>query len=1432
VVTTPNSLHHCYISGSYHVKLNLDTYLNTRYLRYMRKLSPKYVKILFIFLISLSLILKIDLLFAQNIQFEQVPFDKGLSKKSILCMLQDSDGFMWFGTLKGLYRYDGYQFTEYLADINNPHSLSDDNIFSIFEDNSGILWISTNWGGLNKFDKKQDCFISYRHDPEDSASISSDQVLSVREDSQGHLWICTQGGGLNYFNRQTEKFTCFKHDSLNSNSLSYDDARYIYIDNNDIIWIGTEHGGLNRFNPETGQFTHYQTGAVKGHDLLSDQISVIFPDKSGKVWIGTLEGINILDPETGITSQFKAPANSCYSEKNKLWAACEDPDGNIWLGTDIGLYRYNEKQKVISYYKYEPDNPEGLIYDCVISAWADRSGLLWFGTWDGGLCKYDPQTSRFGHVKHQPGNRKSLNSNRVNVIYQDRQKNIWIGTEKGGLNKQIAGELTTESQFIHYVNDPNDPSSLNCNSITSLCEDQSGRIYIGTTEMGLSTLDPTTGKFTPFPLLNYNFKPFNINFLRTDHIGNVWIGSRNGSLMVYQPSTDNSYIFSDKNIDSYVLLNHGTNYLYQDKSGTYWIGTSKGLVSLKFKENNIFTDSLEKINHFTADPQQQNKLSNNYVRIIFEDNSGNIWIGTNNGLNKLNLKSGRITAYSKKDGLAENEINGITEDMQGNLWVSTNNGLSRFNPSTATFKNFDINDGLQSNDFRLGAVYRDHSGKLYFGGSNGYNAFYPMISEDSPAPAVVLTGFKILNQPVGINEIIENHPVMTCAINEARQINISYKSRVFSFEFSALDFRDPERNKYAYILEGFEDKWTQSGNRRFATYTNLAEGDYIFKVRAANKDGIWNNEGTEIKIHIIPPWWKTIRATIIFTALGLLILYIVFHFWKNRQLMKQQLAFEQLEAEKLHELDEMKSHFFANISHEFRTPLSLILGSTKLLKSQNTQSDSDEHYNMLIRNADRLLNLVNELMDLSKLEEGKLQLQAGCFDIKVMIDNLVQTFQPSAIEQKINLNFKSEIPAVQLWYDSGKMETIFINLISNALKFTPPGGQVDIILSVGDAVAIQISDTGRGISPEHLPNVFDRFFQASNSFVQHQQGSGIGLALTRELVHLHHGRIKAESILGKGTIITVQLPLGNQHLQEDEKVLDPSVLTRSKIEKPVFSSPESVIINSQESDTRQNNSTIILIIEDNEDMRSFIRHILTSNYKVLEAADGQKGFTMAAESIPDLIISDVMMPIMDGYQLCTKLKNDVRTSHIPVVLLTAKSSGTSKIEGLELGADDYLTKPFEPAELKVRVKNLIAQRLKLKERFGQEALLGVSNSEMRSADQTFLTRAMNILEKQLGNTDLGVEVFAKEIGLSRSQLHRKLQGLTGQSISEFIRTIRLKRAALFLKEKKMSISEIAWQVGFNNATYFHKCFRTQFGMTPAEYSDAGKHIVYPHNKKI
>jgi signal transduction histidine kinase/DNA-binding response OmpR family regulator len=967
-----------------------------------------------------------------------------------------------------------------------------------------------------------------------------------------------------------------------------------------------------------------------------------------------------------------------------------------------------------------------------------------------------------------------------------------------GLKKLLqSGKKKSNPKFINYEYDPNDPKSLSNNFIRTIYKDKIGNLWIGT-EVGLNKLISGTATMSPAYFVRYLHNPK----------------------------------------DSTTISNSRVWCIYQDQQGTIWIGTSGGLNKLiPSKDYNSQATFI----HYAHDSKDPSSLSDNHVISIYQDNSGNFWIGTDaGGLSKFDSKSEKFVHFNEEDGLPDNSIKGILGDDEGNLWLSTSNGLSKFNPKTVTFKNYSTTDGLQSNFFQGGAYFKNKKGEMFFGGDNGFNSFYPdSIKENVRIPPIVITDFRLFNNsvPVGL-DTTTNRTILKKSITETKEIELSYKDFIISFEFAALDFHTPEKNKYAYILKGFDKEWNYTdANKRFATYTNLDPGEYTFKVKGSNNDGIWNETGASIKLIITPPWWSAWWAYSVYFLFGLGLLYSLRRYELNRTQLKNQVKLDEVKLKEREETDKMKSRFFANISHEFRTPLTLILGPTEKVLSESKDNETKKQLSIVKRSANRLLGLINQLLDLSKLEAGKLELKASKTNIVPFIKGLTMSFESMAERKDITLKIKSSSDEIELYFDKEKMTKIMTNLLSNAFKFTPEGGQITVALSLipspsgrgmskgqGEGeVRITVLDTGVGISEEELSKLFDRFYQVDSSQTREHEGTGIGLALTKELVELHHGTISVDSKLGSWTEFTVTLPLGEKHLNDEEIVEEPVILSGAKnFTEPViddFVKTDSSSQAPQNDNTLDEDKNIVLVVEDNYDVREFIKDALGNEFQIEEAQNGEQGVRKAEQVIPDLIISDVMMPKMDGNELTKRLKNDEKTSHIPIILLTAKSEQQSKLEGLETGADDYLTKPFDTKELRVRINNLISIRKKLQEKYSKGDFIPVKKIEgkkLSDLDERFMSKVMEVIESHISEEEFSIEEFDREIGMGRVQLYRKVKALTGKSPSRYIRSIRLNRAKNMIEEKKGNISEIAYSVGFSSPQYFTRCFKEEFGFPPSD----------------
>lgn len=1398
---------------------------------------------------------------SQDIKFERIMVEDGLPNGLVHDILQDQQGFMWIATEDGLSKYDGYTFTTYRHDPGDSTSLGSIWVSAIHEDRTGGLWFATSGGGLNKFDRDKEMFFRYKYNRNNPESISSNHVSCIddfRYKGKDVLWIGTSTG-LDKLDPETGKFTRYPHTDLGH---PYRFVEALVVDTSGNVWVGSSDGGLHKFNPETEQYTHYKNDPNNPNSLRSNLVYSLLIDRTGDLWVGTGEGgLNKFDPESGQFLSYRHDPDDPTSLSNDLIASLfEDKAGMLWVGAGEGLNAFDREKEQFTHYKHDPDDPNSLSDNLVLCIYEDKSGVLWAGTW-AGLTKIDPQKSQFSQIRHLPGNRNSLSNNNVNCIYESHyggEEILWIGTKNGGLNKLNR----TTGKYTCYKHNPDDPNSLINNFVYSICEGRSGILWIGTFHGGLNKFNRSTGQFT-----RYMYDPDDSNSLSCksvtcifeDNTGTLWIGTQTGGINKFDPVTEQFTLVGKK---MQIIQ------IYLDKSDVLWFATLQGLKKLDRE-----TEQLTTYWHNPADP---NSISHNSVLSIYENKSGEFWIGTEGGgLNLFDRESGKFIHYTVKDGLPHDIITGILEDEQNNLWLATNKGLSKFNPKTREFRKYDHHNGLLSDQYNFRACFKSKDGEMFFGGINGLNTFYPKNLKDNPhIPPVIITDFQIFNEPVQIkkDDNIEHKNVYTLPghISTIDEIKLSYKENVFSFEFAALDYHSPMKNRYAYKMEGVDPEWVfTDASRRIISYTQLLPGEYVFRVKGSNNDGLWNEEGTTIKITITPPWWKTNLAYTFYIILTGFIVIGVWRFQTNRLRIKHQMEMDHLHAEKLEEVDRLKSRFFANISHEFRTPLTLIEGPVKQMLSGEFKGNIKEQFKIILRNSGRLLQLINQLLDLSKLESGKLKLQAQATEMISLTNGLVQAFESLAVRKKITLKFKTDLDAQKVYVDVDKFEKIINNLLSNAFKFTSEGGEIILDCGLGNVdlnanknsklritnyeyVQISISNTGPGIPGDKIDKIFDRFYQADDSYKKDEQGTGIGLALTKQLVELHHGQVSVESKPGAKTSFTVLLPLRKEHLREEEivEVQKPDRITNihdnENLPSVQLSGPNHPEITNQHplstsgQDTagmlsslpsgtesegfgtpetnRFNQKTRVLLVEDNIDLRNYIRDSMNDTFLITEAENGEKGFSKAVKEIPDLIISDVMMPKMDGFEFCAKIKSDERTSHIPVILITARAAQEDKIEGLETGADNYITKPFDNKELNIRVKNLIEQRKKLREKYIRIFDVNPQDISVTSADEKFLHRIVTIFENNIANPEYNTEKFAGEIGMSRSGLNKKLNALTDLPTHQFVLRLRLKRAAKLLKKASGNVSEIAYQVGFSNISHFAKAFRKLYGLSPSEFT--------------
>ncbi len=1368
------------------------------------------------FIIYLSIILNsccVSFSQIDDLEFTHLTSQDGLASNSVFSILQDSKGFLWFGTYDGLCRYDGYNIKVFRHIEGDTTSLNDNKIRALCEDKFGSIWIGTWSGGLSKYSPGTEKFTNYVHNKDAPHSISSNTILALYFDESNFLWIGTNGGGLNKLDLENQIFYHFRHDPHDPATISDDDVYSIIEGQDGKLWIGTGDCHLNSFDRVSNKFQSFYLTTKGIERYLNDRVCSLLEDSAGNIWVGTTgNGIFQFNMWTNnILQNLYETKNFICS--NYIWKIIKDRDGLFWIGTENGgLGKFNPLTNEFKCFQKDSKNPRGLNDNSIISIYEDRSGILWYGTWNGGVNKYNKFEKKFKKYSHDSENPYTLSANSIFAIYVDNYGDLWISTDLYGLNRMRKGG----NQFEHYFNNPQDPNSISSNTIYSICEDKYNNLWIAG-EGGLSKFNRNANNFQHFkhnPEDSSTICANRISQIFCDSRGNVWIGVAGGRLDKLAKGEKGVIHFwhnpnNKKSISKELIFDFA-----EDINGNLWIGTwGGGLV--------MFDTEKEEFIHYRNDPQNEFSLSNNEVSVIHLDKTGVFWIGTNGGgLNKFDIQKRTFKRYSEKNGLPSNVVCGILEDDHSSLWISTYKGLSMFDTKKESFRNFSIEDGLQGIEFNNWAYFKDSDGKMYFGGTNGFNVFHPdSLKDNTNIPQVVITNFQLLHKPVAVGfDPLWNRTILEKSISETELIELSHDDNIISFEFAALDFRNPIKNKYAYILEGFDEEWTNTDGRlRYVTYTNLNPGEYNFRVKGSNNDGIWNETGASLKLIVNPPWWATWWAYALYGIIIILIVVTVREYDLNRQRLKQELILEHKHAEKLEEIDHMKSRFFTNISHEFRTPLTLILGPAEKILTSCKDENSLKQAGLIRKNANRLLDLINQLLDLSKLEAGKLKLQASNSNLSSFIKGIVMTFESIAETKDITLKIRLEKEDVEAYFDKDKMQKILTNILSNAFKFTPEGGKITVRLIETDntSVIISVRDTGVGISKDNITKLFDRFYQVDSSHTREHEGTGIGLALTKELVELHRGKITINSIESEWTEVSIELPLGKNHLKDDEiiecfdagkelsDVLDEDYLTETAEE-----------LTEKALDSDKN---FVLVVEDNADVREYIRESICNEYQIIEAINGEQGLRKAEKIIPDLIISDVMMPKIDGIELLKRLKSDSKTSHIPLILLTAKSAQSDKLEGLAVGADAYLTKPFDINELQVRIKSLIEQRRMLQLKFSSGDFIPErEEKKLNKLDEQFMNRLRGIIDLHIAEEEFSIDQFGKEAGMSRSQVHRKLKALTGRSPSQYLRLIRLSRAKNMIEEQKGTVSEIAYSVGFSSPAYFSRCFKSEFGYPPSD----------------
>ncbi|MCB0570246.1 MAG: response regulator [Phaeodactylibacter sp.] len=1428
--------------------------------------------------------------------FEYITTDEGLPQNTVDYIYKDSRGFMWFATWNGLCRYDGYEFRTFKSG-NDKVGLPDNFVQAIAEGPHGLLWVGTA-KGISIFNLS---FSRFCQAQELSPGIGQASINTLYCDEEGTMWagaenkgllaitisqynagtgeaqfntqqtglagisvtaVAPVGGdklwvgsrnGLWEMNRRTGAFRAIPLRSLQSAQV------LTLLAEKDYIWIGTTQG-LVRYTIRGGEERLFLHDPFNPGSLLHNSVTAICRDAENNLLIGTLGGLNIYQPLSGTFLGVTERAGTRQQLNNKfINSIFADEFGNVWIGTEKGgVNKYNLNQHKFGAIVQDVGASNGLSHSTVNSILIEGP-VAWVGTAGGGLNRINRNNGRAAHFRHDPNRPQSISSDFITTILRDSYGNLWIGTWGDGLNK-----LATDAanSFEHYAIGPPTAQGRANDFISSIKEDPRGFLLIGT-ESGLGMLDPVSNS-----IFHINEEMAGVNITEVgcillDSRNDYWIGTRKGL-----------FRFPASRIDRNAA--------------------------------NLGKDAVQ---CFSTGAAGENALPGNYITALKESQAGRVWIGTyGNGIAYCEPKAGSplsFHAYDEKDGLCNNVIYCIEEDNDGRLWLSTDYGLSSFDPEKETFKNFYAGDGLLSNQFYWSASFKAPDGNLYFGGVEGLNFFNPSLLKDYPySPKAAFTKLVVLNSPVEVGEKHHGKIPLRTNIGEAKMVNLSYKDNVFSIEFATLDYFQPEKVQFAYQMEGVDQHWvTVPSSRRFASYTNLKGGEYTFRVKASNGEGQWQEIPSELKFIIHPPFWETgwFRFVFLLLLAGGIISYIRLrtHYLhaqtkKLEQLVNsrtKEIALQketlQLQAENLqesnlmleqrqlliekqkHELEtkngeisqqrdqlidlnkkvrlvnQLRLRFFTNISHEFRTPLTLIIDPIESLLERFTGDEEVRRtLHIINRNAQRLLHLINQLMNFRRLEEGKTSVRAAKGRLVDFVKDIFLSFQDLAEHQQIEYSFHLANPPGEAWFDAEKLENIVYNLLSNAFKYTPKKGRITLALNCEKQepadgrhqyLEIEVRDSGIGIEAEHLLYIFDHFYQAPSTENSRMDGSGIGLALTRELAELMHGNISASSQPGKGSVFTVRLPYSRNAFSEDEIASEaapgPSnLVTRvASVTEDILSyqPPEKYVIpNRSEKD-----KPLVLIVEDNYDLRAFLAQSLENRYRILEAENGKDGYEYAKKYTPDLIVSDIMMPYIDGLELCSRLKNNIQTSHIPIILLTAKAMVENWVDGLESGADDYVPKPFNLRILIARINNLIRSRQQLKLLFGKGPAPLPEEVACSSLDEKFLKEAYHILETHYTDQEFSHGQFANKMCMSRSLLYKKIKSLTDMSVTDFINFFKLKKAAQLLRQKEVNISEVAYNTGFSDPKYFSRVFRKFYGMSPSEYAsncDSGATNINPN----
>jgi ligand-binding sensor domain-containing protein/signal transduction histidine kinase/DNA-binding NarL/FixJ family response regulator len=1295
----------------------------------------------------------------------------GLAAQSIVAIAQDSQGFMWFGGRYGLTRYDGAHFRVFTFKVDDSSSVWGDEVTALLRGRGQELWVGTNHG-LLRYDPATETFKRLG-----SGALARAHINSLCFDRMGDLWLGARIGLYRMDGRHPDVFdpvirTAGDKGAAGEKGSTSDkgepqDTRAVYEDSQGRIWVGCTLG-LVRVEPATGGY-RFSTYPVVGATVTSIWEN---PKTPGAIWAGTdRTGVCSIDLNTGATTTvLSANGANRRLPHNNVSTICPDGRGNLWIGTQEGLSIYDPASGRSSIFRHESGDNSSLSQNYIFSIFKDADGSMWVGTYFGGINLAFAHSTNFT-TYHSSPSPSGISNDVISCFAEDRRHNLWIGTDGGGLDyfdRSNAG-------FTVLAHNESDKGTIHSNLIKSIYVDGDQNIWVGTHGGGLNI-----GQGKRFRQVFKDTLVTEVESLLEDREGRFWVGSED-RLRLYTRKQDQLLPYRGP-VDLRPLEGQSSfHLLFEDSKGNIWASVGPALYELKHGET-----------RFTRNPVHGASLSDFEVNCICEDHRGGLWFGTyRGGLLYYDPTTGSVRSYGEKQGLPDNTVLSVGEDRNGRLWLGTAMGLTCLDPQMNGTRNFTASDGLPPGGFNYNAFHRDSSGRMYFGGFNGFVSFLPENIDLNPrVSAPVFVSLDVLNSPVVIGA---KDGLLDRSILYKHCLSLGYDQNEFTVGFALLNFIKPEKNRYAYKMEGVDRDWHEAGFGS-ATYAGLPAGHYTFLVKGANNDGVWSAPAT-LDITIRPPFWKTGWAFALYAAIAITIVSLIMRQLFLRERLKHQGA-----------LHQAKLNFFTNISHEIRTHLSLIAGPVERLLLRPREEDRRQ-LQYIKTHSESLLQLVKELMDFRKAESGNLALQVSSGDLVVFTRQILHSFEHLAAARAIPLGFAGSGESIPLAFDPEQLGKVIVNLVSNAFKFTPDGGKIDVrIEEKRSTVEIRVTDNGRGIAAENLPKLFTNYFQ-ENEYGARNTGYGIGLALSKTIVELHKGHLKVQSEPGVATSFTVSLP--KKAVSTPPSAPEPAegLLLTTALSPATAAAP-----------TAKKYS--VLIVEDNSELRSFLRSILEDGYQVQEASDGLKGWESATEGLPDLVITDVMMPEMDGFTLCNRLKSDLRTSHIPIILLTAKSSTADQISGLERGADIFLAKPFSIHVLTLHIRNLLAARERLRRRYVTQLEASPGMEEGRTMDDQFMKKALDFIAKNMDDPDFGVAALATHMLMSQPVLYKKIRALTDMSVNEFIKGVRLRRAARLLREQRHTVYEVANMVGYVDRKHFSQEFKKMFEVNPSEYGKA------------